>query len=78
MWCRPDTESKLNVETSRTQVLMKKKATSKTQNLYILLAFSLITISFCIAVSIYCYLVKYWAEQLLPFHYINDESHEVL
>ena len=31
----------------------------KTQNLYILLAFLLITIALLIAVSIYCYLIKY-------------------
>ena len=39
--------------------LNKKKATSKTQNFYILLAFLLITIALLIAVSIYCYLIKY-------------------
>ena len=37
----------------------KKKATSKTQNFYTLLAFLLITIALLIAVSIYCYLIKY-------------------
>ena len=31
----------------------------KMQNFYILLAFSLITIALLIAVSIYCYLIKY-------------------
>ena len=48
----------------------KKKVTCKTQNFYILLAFLLITIALLIAVSIYCYLIKYQAKQkhLLPFH----------
>ena len=35
------------------------KAIFKTQNFYILLAFLLITIALLIAVSIYCYLIKY-------------------
>ena len=37
----------------------KKNATCKIQNLFILLAFLLITIALFIAVSIYCYLIKY-------------------
>ena len=37
----------------------EKKATCKTQNSYILLAFLLTTIALLIAVSIYCYMVKY-------------------
>ena len=37
----------------------EKNVTCKTQNFYILLTFSLITITFLIAVSIYCYLIKY-------------------
>ena len=35
--------------------------------------FLLITIALLIAVSIYCYLIKYQAKQLLPFHYKNNE-----
>ena len=52
-----------------------KKATCETQNVYILLAFSLITIALLIAVSIYCHLIKYRAKQkhLLPFHYTNNK-----
>ena len=48
----------------------KEKTACKTQNFYILLAFLLITIALLIAVSIYCYLIKYQAKQkhLLPFH----------
>ena len=59
---------------------MKKNITCKTQNLYILLAFLLITIALLIAVSIYCYLIKYQAKQkhLLPFHVTNDELREDL
>ena len=51
------------------QVLMKrKKATCKTQNFYILLAFLLIATALLMAVSIYCYLIKHQAEKnLLPF-----------
>ena len=57
-----------------------KKATCKTQNFYILLAFLLITIALLIAVSIYCYLIKYRAKQkhLLPFHNTNNELIKVL
>ena len=40
----------------------KTKATCKTQNLYISLAFLLITKSLLTAVSIYCYLIKYRAK----------------
>ena len=51
----------------------EKKAVCKTQNLYILIAFLLITITLLIAVSIYCYLIKYQAKQkhLLRFHDIK-------
>ena len=49
-------------------------------NLHILLAYSLITIALLKAVSIYCYLIKYWAKQkhLLPFHITNKELKEVI
>ena len=40
-----------------------KKKTCKTQSFYIALAFLLITITLLTAVSIYCYLIKYWAKQ---------------
>ena len=48
----------------------EKKATSKMQNFYVLVAFLLITIALLIAVSIYCYLIKHRTKQkhLLPFH----------
>ena len=48
-----------------------KNITCKTQNFYILLAFLLITITLLIAISTYCYLIKYQAKQkqkhLIPF-----------
>ena len=58
----------------------EKKATCKTQNLYILLAFLLITIELLIAVSIFCYFIKYQAKQkyLLPFHVTNNELKEIM
>ena len=58
----------------------EKKAICKMQNFYILLAFLLITIVLLIAVTIYCYLIKYQAKQkhLLPFHDTNKELREVL
>ena len=45
------------------------------QNLFILLEFLLITIALLIAVSIYCYMIKYRAKQkhLLPLHNTNNE-----
>ena len=57
----------------------EKKATCKMQNFYIILAFLLIVITLLIAVSIYCYLIKYRAKQkhLLPFHYTNNELKQV-
>ena len=46
-----------------------QKMVCKTQKLYILFAFLLITIALLIAVSIYCYLIKYKSKQkhLLPY-----------
>ena len=53
----------------------EKKATCKTQNLYILLIFLLIYIPLLIAVSIYCHWINYRAKQkyLLSFHFTNNE-----
>ena len=47
----------------------EKNVVCKKKNLYILLAFLLITIALLIAVSIYCYQIKYRAKQkhLLQF-----------
>ena len=51
------------------------KETCKMHSFYILLAFLLITMALLIAVSIYCYLIKYQSIQkhLLPFHISNNE-----
>ena len=59
-------------------IFSEKKASCKTQNLYILLAFLLITITLLISVSIYCYLIKYRAKQkyLLPFNFTNNKLKE--
>ena len=58
----------------------EKKPTYKMQNFYVLLAFLLITIALLIAVTIYCFLIKYQAKQkhLLPVHNTNNELKEVL
>ena len=47
----------------------EEKVTCKTQGLYILLAFLLVTITLLISFSIYCNLIKYQAKNVLPFHY---------
>ena len=52
----------------------KKKVTCKTQKFCILVAFLLITIILLIAVSIYCYVIKYQTKYLLPFHDINKTN----
>ena len=53
----------------------EKKATCKRQSFYMLLTFLLITIRLLIAVSTYCYLIKYQEKQihLLPFHFTNNK-----
>ena len=57
---------------------MKKKAFCKTQNLYILLVFLLITIALLIAVSVYWYLINHRAKQkhLLLFYIANNKPKE--
>ena len=47
---------------------------------YILLAFLLITMVLLIAVSIYCYLIRYRAKQkhLLPFNFTNNKLKEII
>ena len=50
----------------------EKSLTCKTQIFYILLAFLLIIKTLLIAVSIYCYLIKYLTKNLLPFHNIKN------
>ena len=53
--CPKDDDKRKTVPTN----FNEKKVTRKTQNLYILIAFLLITVELLIAVSIYCYLIKY-------------------
>ena len=52
----------------------EKNIACKRQNFYILLAFWLITVVILTAVSIYCYLIKYWAKNLLP---LNNTNHKL-
>ena len=61
-------------------IFNERKATCKRQNFYILLAVLLIIIALLIAVSIYCYLIKYLTRQkyLLPFHVKINKSKEVM
>ena len=58
----------------------KKKKACKTQVLHIVLPFLLITEALLIAVSIYCYFIKYQAIQkcLLAIHVKNNELKEIL
>ena len=58
----------------------ENKATYKMQNLYIWLVFLLIIIALLIAVSIYCYLIKYRAKQehLLPFRFTSNKLEEIM
>ena len=51
----------------------EKKYSNKSQeNLYILLAFLLITRALLIAVSIYCYLIKCWEKQKHFYHFTSE------
>ena len=54
----------------------EKKVICKLQSFYILLTFIIITIALLIAVSIYCYLIKYQAKNVLPFHDTNNKLNE--
>ena len=58
----------------------EKNEIFKTKSFYILLAFLLIITALLIAVSIYCYLIKYKAKEkhLLPFYVKNNKSKELL
>ena len=59
---------------------MKRKQPVKHKNLYILLAFLLITMALLIAVTISCNIMKYQAKQknLLPFDDANNKLKQVL
>ena len=70
-----------NKETKTVRInFNEKKAICKTQNFYILLTFLIITIALLIAVSIYCYLLKYRLKlkHLLTFHDTNNKLKQVL
>ena len=56
------------------QILFKQILIKRKQNFYFLPALLLITIALLMAVSIYCYLIKYQAKQkhLLPFDTIMN------
>ena len=71
---------KLYSHATKKKKFNEKKAICETQSFYILLEFLLITIALLIAVSIYCYLLTYRANQKhkLPFHNTNNELKQVL
>ena len=77
--CDETIEAKLHDEETKT-IRTNFNEKKVTQNFYILLAFTLITIALLIAFSIYCYLIKYRAKQkhLLPFHVTNNELKETM
>ena len=58
----------------------EKNATTKIKNVYILINFLLTTVAILIAVSIYCYLIKYKAKQkhLLPYYITNNKLKTLL
>ena len=62
-------------ETKPIPIGNEKKATFKTQNFNILLAFLLITIALLKALSVYCYMTNYRVKQkhLLSFHFTNNK-----
>ena len=59
---------------------MKKISACKTQNFYILISVLLVTTVLLIAVSIYCYRIKYKVKQehFLPFHVTNNKLKKVI
>ena len=69
-----------NYRDKETKIFPTNVNENKTQNFYISFAFLLITIALLIAVSIYCYLIKYRAKKkhLLPFYVRNNELKEVM
>ena len=69
----PKLSPKYNEERKAIQTKLNEIVGCKTRNFYVLFAFVLITEVLLTAVSIYFYLIKYRAKQLLPFHYTNNE-----
>ena len=70
----------IDAEENETVPTSKRKGVCKTQNFYILLALVLMTIALLIAVSIYCYLIKYRAKQkhLQHFHVTNNKLKQII
>ena len=58
------------------KVIKTLPAKGTSTNFFVLLAFSLITRILLIAVSIYCYLIKYWANQK-PDNNTNNKLKEI-
>ena len=56
----------------------ENKVTCKTQRFYILLTLLLITIALLIAISIYCYMIKYPTNNFLTFHDIKNLKLSIL
>ena len=54
------------------QILIKRKQSVKPRFSIYYLIFLLITRALLIAVSIYCYLIKYQGKHLLPFQNTNN------
>ena len=62
------------------RISMERKQPEKPVSFYILLIFPLITIVLLLAVSIYCYLMKYRTKQkqLIPFHFTSNTLKEII
>ena len=50
----------------------EKNITCKRQSFYILLTLSLSTITLLTAVSVYCYLIKYWENKNIYYHFTTQ------
>ena len=61
----------------KTKSFNRKKVTCNTQNFCVLLAFLLITIALLIAVSTYCYLIKYRAKEEYLLHFHDTKSKQL-
>ena len=60
-------------ETKTSMINFNEKSTMcKTKNFYTLLAFLLITVALLIAVSIYCYLIKYEVKKTIYFQFTSQ------
>ena len=62
------------------QILMRRKQSGKRKIFIFYLCFFLIAIALMIAVSIYCYMIKYRLKRkhLLPFDITNNELKQAL